>query len=209
MGHPEAPLIDRCEPDRVMEQYLKCKKSTMAAMISKETNHARISSAINRNEVIYNEWDRAARVSQIFEAKKEREDPGAAYRRRQIYKFVEKRLKNVKTQAEQANKEARDAHRCIQQLQEYYNDMEEGIHRFTESFGHQRASNLPNAVDLVRVTEREERIDYRRAKPLEDGPEAESPESEMADKAGMDYSELVQDDGTEVSSLGDPTAEFF
>lgn len=181
----------------------------MAAMISKETNHARIPSAINRNEVIYNEWDRAARVSQIFEAKKEREDPGAAYRRRQIYKFVEKRLKKVKTEAEQANKEARDAHRCIQRLQEYYNDMEEGIHRFTESFGHQRASNLPNAVDLVRVTEREERIDYRRAKPLEGGPEAESPESEMADKAGMDYSELVRDDGTEVNSFGDPTAEFF
>ncbi|KAI6769986.1 hypothetical protein HG530_004615 [Fusarium avenaceum] len=209
LSHPDAPLIDECEPDRVMDQYLKCKRSTMAAMISKQTNHAKIPSAINRNEVIYNEWDRAARVSQIFEAKKEREDPSAAYRRRQIYKFVEKRLKKVKTEAEQANKEARDAHRCIQQLQEYYNDMEEGIHRFTESFGHQRASNLPNAVDLVRITEREERIDYRRAKPLEDGPEAESPESEMADKAGMDYSELVRDDGTEVNSLGDPTAEFF
>jgi hypothetical protein len=209
LSHPEAPLIDECEPDRVMDQYLKCKKSTMAATISKQTNHARIPSAINRNEVIYNEWDRAARVSQIFETKKEREDPGAAYRRRKIYKFVEKRLKKAKTEAEQANKEARDAHRCIQQLQQYYNDMEEDIHRFTESFGHQRASNLPNAVDLVRITEREERIDYRRAKPLEDGPEAESPESEMADKAGMDYSELVRDDGTEVNSLNDPTAEFF
>jgi hypothetical protein len=181
----------------------------MAATISKQTNHARIPSAINRNEVIYNEWDRAARVSQIFQAKKEREDPAAAYRRRKVYKFVEKRLKKVKAEAEQANKEACDAHRCIQQLQQHYNAMEEDIHRFTESFGHRRANNLPNAVDLVRITEREERIDYRRVKPLEDGPEAESPESEMADKAGMDYSELVRGYGTEVNSLDDPTAEFF
>ncbi|KAM0443656.1 hypothetical protein ACHAQK_003303 [Fusarium lateritium] len=209
LSHPEAPLIDGCEPDHVRDQYTKYQKATMAATMSKQANHARIPSAINRNEVIHNEWDRAARVSQILEAKKQREDPGAAYKRRQIYKFVEKRLKKAKAEAEQANKEARDAHMFIQRLEQQHDDMAEGIHRFTESFGHQRASNLPNAVDLVRITEREERIDYRRVKPLEEDPEPESPESDMADRAGMDYNELVQDDGTEVDSSVDPTAEFF
>ncbi|KAM0353645.1 hypothetical protein ACHAPU_001658 [Fusarium lateritium] len=209
LRHPQAPFIDNCEPDRVAEHYRELRKSVVTDTISTEANHARISSIISRTEVILNEWDRAARVYQLFEEKREQEGADAAYKRQKIYRYLEKKLVAARGEAKKTSQEAQEAEKCVQRLKQQHDDLVEDIHRFTESFGHRRASNLPDAVDLVRLTEREEKIDYRRLNPIEEAPDAESPESEMAERAGIDYSELVRDDHSEVYSWDDPTAEFF
>jgi hypothetical protein len=153
-------------------------RSFNVAAVAKEGLHAQVLSSLTRNELIEDEHDRAERVTYLFLQKKQAQESKAAERRhvRKVCREFEKALEEVQRRATMANKEVADAKRCVRYLQRSYDEMEENIHRFTESLGYQRADNLIDAMELVKKTEREENINIRDIQRL-DLAEPESPDS--------------------------------
>ncbi|QPC74796.1 hypothetical protein HYE68_005548 [Fusarium pseudograminearum] len=182
LNHPDAPKIRGSSPKEAMRIWNADVKSLEVANMKKETLQAEVKSSLTRNELIEDEEDRAERVTYLYLQKKLKaqvsdEDKATHLRHvRKVCREFEKALEVVQKRAALANKEATDAEICVEYLQRSYHEMEENIHRFTESLGYKRADNLVDAMELVKKTEREENIDIREVQRL-DIAEPESPDS--------------------------------
>ncbi|UZP32582.1 hypothetical protein NXS19_000398 [Fusarium pseudograminearum] len=182
LNHPDAPKIRGSSPKEAMRIWNADVKSFEVANLKKETLQAEVKSSLTRNELIEDEEDRAERVTYLYLQKKLKaqvsdEDKATHFRHvRKVCREFEKALEVVQKRAALANKEATDAEICVEYLQRSYHEMEENIHRFTESLGYKRADNLVDAMELVKKTEREENIDIREVQRL-DIAEPESPDS--------------------------------
>ncbi|RGP70405.1 hypothetical protein FSPOR_3980 [Fusarium sporotrichioides] len=208
LSHPDAPKIGGSTPEEAKKIWNDQLRSLNIATVAKEGLQAQVLSSLTRNELIEDELDRAERVTYLYFQKKkaqESDETRAVQIRhvRKVCREFEKALEEVQRRATLANKEAADANRCVRYLQRSYDEMEENIHRFTESLGYQRANNLVDAMELVKKTEREENINIRDVKRL-DLAEPESPDSYGATEYCARQAEGDNNVGPE-----DPTDIFF
>ncbi|GKU12840.1 unnamed protein product [Fusarium langsethiae] len=208
LSHPDAPKIGGSTPEEAKKIWNDQLRSLNIATVAKEGLQAQMLSSLTRNELIEDELDRAERVTYLYLQKKkaQKSDETKAVQIRHVRKVCrefEKALKEVQRRATLANKESADANRCVRYLQRSYDEMEENIHRFTESLGYQRANNLVEAMELVKKTEREENINICDVQRL-DLAEPESPDSYGATEYCARQAEGDNNVGPE-----DPTDIFF
>ncbi|RGP80359.1 hypothetical protein FLONG3_1508 [Fusarium longipes] len=205
LNHPDAPKVLGSSPAEAKKIWNESVRSFDIACMAKEGLQAQVLSSLTRNELIEDELDRAERVTYLFLQKKTQNVSKEAERRhvRKVCREFEKALEEVQRRATLANKEVADSKRCLRYLQRSYDEMEENIHRFTESLGYQRAVNLVDAMELVKKTEREENINIRDI-PRLDLAEPESPDSYGATEYCARHAAADNNVGPE-----DPTDIFF
>ncbi|KAF9766111.1 hypothetical protein IL306_001513 [Fusarium sp. DS 682] len=203
LAHPEAPVIQGYQPLMALAKCESIIRSTHIDTMAKAKYAPEIQPCMSRNEVIFDEWDRADAVA--F-ANKQRKDEDAAHRRRlKIYRAVEKHIVEGGRYAVKIKREASEAYRLCRHLDNEYERMRREIHRFSEACGHEHTDNLQDAIALIRKTEKEEGITYKKYEQFE-SPGLESPESAMAAELGCDYHDFAAD---HVDKTVDPTSEFF
>ncbi|KAF5697868.1 hypothetical protein FMUND_15274 [Fusarium mundagurra] len=213
LAHPEAPVIQGCQPQEFFAECDRLKESIYIDSLAKEKYTAQVQPAMSRNEVILAEWDRADAVASIHKhnqqqrlKEQEQESDEAARRRRlKIYQSVERNIIEGRRFAVKINREATAAFHMCEYLDEEYETMREQILHRAEECGHEPTDNLQHAVQLIRRTQREEQITYLKFEDFESA-DIESPESEVAARYGRDYQEIA---GNHVDMTVDPTDEFF
>ncbi|KAF4437973.1 hypothetical protein F53441_12892 [Fusarium austroafricanum] len=210
LADTNAPIIQGFEPYEVLARVNYIDHSIQRDLVAKAAYRSQLQPAISRNQVIFDEYERAkfvyARHGQKNSGKEFVGHEDAVRRRnRKIYRALDRHLDEGERRLIKVNREAYDAHKFLSLLQADFDAYKDGIHRITERLGHRRADNLQGAVELIRQTEREENIQYRRTV-HPDAPDQESPESCMAGQADQDYAELV---ANHVDKTIDPTSEFF
>ncbi|KAH7218970.1 hypothetical protein DER44DRAFT_712540 [Fusarium oxysporum] len=194
LAHPEAPVIQ-------------------GYSLAKNKYTSQMQPAMSRNEIILDEWDRADAVACIHKhnqqqklKQQEEESEEAARRRRlKIYRSVERHIVDGRRLAVKINREATAAFQMCEHLDEEYERLRGQILRYAEDCGHEPTDNLQHAVDLIRKTQQEEEITYRKYEGCESA-DPESPESVVAAHFGRDYHEIA---GNHVDKTVDPTNEFF
>ncbi|KAG8352895.1 hypothetical protein FVEN_g9252 [Fusarium venenatum] len=218
LSHPNAPKILGSTPQEAREIWNKELLFYNLARLKKEELQSQVHFSLARNEIIEDEHDRADRVAYLYLQKKKKKkkaqeneiDRSKAVQIRHVRKVCrefEQALQEVQRRAALANKEASDAKICLRYLGRNYEAMEESIHQLTETLGHQRANNLVGAMELVRQTEREEKIDYSDIERL-DLAEPESPDSYGATEFMAREAQGDNNVGPEAEDE-DPTAIFF
>ncbi|KAF5638814.1 uncharacterized protein FTJAE_5102 [Fusarium tjaetaba] len=213
LAHPDAPVIQGCQPQEFFDECHLLKKSIYIDSLAKEKYTAQVQPAMSRNEVIFAEWDRADAVASIHKhnqqprlEEQEQESAEAASRRRlKIYQAVERNLIEGRRLAVKINREATAAFQMCQYLDKVYETMREQILHRAEECGHEPTDDLQHAMELIRRTQREEQITYLKYENFESA-DIESPESEVAARYGCDYQEIA---GYHVDMTVDPTDEFF
>ncbi|PNP78211.1 hypothetical protein FNYG_08439 [Fusarium nygamai] len=213
LAHPEAPVIQGCQPQEFFAECDRLKKSIHIDSLAKEKYTAQVQPAMSRNEVIFAEWDRADAVASIHKhdqqqrlKEQEQESEEAARRRRlKIYQSVERNIIEGRRLAVKINREATAAFHMCEYLDEVYETMRGQILHRAEECGHEPTDNLQHAVELIRRTQREEQITYLKYENFESA-DIESPESAVAARYGRDYQETA---GNHVDMTVDPTDEFF
>ncbi|KAF5605553.1 uncharacterized protein FSUBG_6474 [Fusarium subglutinans] len=213
LGHPEAPVIQGCQPQEFFTECERIKESIHIDSLAKDKYIAQMQPAMSRNEIIFAEWDRADAVACMHKhnqqqrlKEQEQESEEAARRRRlKIYRAVERNIIEGRRLAVKINREATAAFQMCEYLDEDYERMREQILQCAEECGHEPTDNLQHAVELIRKTQQEEQITYRKYEGFESA-DVESPESEMAARYGRDYQDIA---GNHVDMTVDPTNEFF
>ncbi|KAF5680642.1 hypothetical protein FDENT_8340 [Fusarium denticulatum] len=213
LAHPEAPVIQGCQPREFFAECDRLKKSIYIDSLAKEKYTAQVQPAMSRNEVIFAEWDRADAVASIHKHNQqqrlegqEQESEGVARRHRlKIYQSVERNIIEGRRLAVKINREATAAFQLCEYLDEVYETMRGQILHRVEECGHEPTDNPQHAVELIRRTQREEQITYLKYENFESA-DIESPESAVAARYGRDYQEIA---GNHVDMTVDPTDEFF
>ncbi|KLO96423.1 uncharacterized protein LW93_2416 [Fusarium fujikuroi] len=213
LAHPEAPVIQGCKPQTVFNECDRIKESIHIDSLAKEKYIAQMQPSMSRNEIIFAEWDRADVVASVHKynqqqrlREQEQENEEAARRRRlKIYRSVERHIIEGRRLAVKINREATAAFRMCEYLDENYERMRGQILHCAQECGHEPTDNLQHAVELIRETQQEEKITYRKYEGFEPV-DIESPESEVAARYGRDYQEIA---GNHVDKTVDPTNEFF
>ncbi|KAF5546023.1 hypothetical protein FPHYL_10584 [Fusarium phyllophilum] len=213
LAHPEAPVIQGCQPQELFAECERLKESIHIDSLAKEKYTAQVQPAMSRNEIIFAEWDRADAVASIHKhnqqqrlKEQEQESEEAAHRRRlMIYRSVERNIIEGRRLAVKINREATAAFHMCEYLAGDYERMREQILHRAEECGHEPTDNLQYAVELIRKTQREEQITYLKYEDFEPA-DIESPESAVAARYGRDYQEIA---GNHVDKTVDPTDEFF
>ncbi|KAF5617548.1 hypothetical protein F52700_12546 [Fusarium sp. NRRL 52700] len=213
LAHPEAPVIQDCQPQTVFTEYDRIKESIHIDSLAKKRYIDQMQPAMSRNEIIFDEWDRADAVASIHKhnqqqrlEEQEQESEGAARRRRlKIYQSVERHIIEGRRLAVKTNREATAAFHACEYLDEEYEMMREHILQCAQVCGHEPTDNLQHAVHLIRKTQQEEEINYYKYEAFESA-DAESPESAVAARYGRDYQEIA---GNHDDKTVDPTNEFF
>ncbi|KAG5794363.1 hypothetical protein H9Q69_006607 [Fusarium xylarioides] len=213
LAHPEAPVIQGCQPQEFFAECERLKESIHIDSLAKEKYTAQVQPAMSRNEIIFAEWDRADAVASIHKhnqqqrlKEQEQESEEAAHRRRlMIYRSVERNIIEGRRLAVKINREATAAFHMCEYLDGDYERMREQILHRAEECGHEPTDNLQYAVELIRKTQREEQITYLKYEDFEPA-DIESPESAVAARYGRDYQEIA---GNHVDKTVDPTDEFF
>ncbi|KAF5615469.1 hypothetical protein F25303_13780 [Fusarium sp. NRRL 25303] len=213
LAHPEAPVIQGCQPQTVFNECDRIKESIHIDSLAKEKYIAQMQPSMSRNEIIFAEWDRADAVASIYKhnqqqrlKEQEQESEEAARRRRlKIYRSVEKHIIEGRRLEVKINREATAAFHMCEYLDEDYERMRGQILQCAQECGHEPTDNLQHAVELIRKTQQEEQITYRKYEGFEPV-DIESPESEVAARYGRDYQEIA---GNHVDKTVDPTNELF
>ncbi|KAF4340467.1 hypothetical protein FBEOM_5594 [Fusarium beomiforme] len=202
LAHPDAPLIQGYQPRMALAQCDRIVKSTRIDEMAYAKYSSMIPSSMSRNEVFFDEWDRAEAVTFAYCQKAE----VVAHRRRlKIYRAVEKHIVDGGRYAMKIKREASEAFRLCKRLENDYRTMESDIYKFSEWCGHEPAENLHDAIVLLRKTEMEEGITYRKYERCQ-SPEPESPESVAALELDCDYHEFAAD---HVDKTVNPTSDLF
>ncbi|KAF4954645.1 hypothetical protein FGADI_5112 [Fusarium gaditjirri] len=213
LAHPEAPVIQGCEPRMILTECDRIQESIHIDSLAKNKYTSQIQPAMSRNEIILDEWDRADAVActhkhnqqQKLKRLEDESEEAARRRRLKIYRSVERHIVEGRRLAVKINREATAAFQMCEYLDEEYERLRGQILHYAEDCGHEPTDNLQHAVDLIRKTQQEEKITYRKYEGCESA-DPESPESVVAAHYGRDYHEIA---GDHVDKTIDPTNEFF
>ncbi|KAF5529359.1 hypothetical protein FNAPI_13905 [Fusarium napiforme] len=190
LAHPDAPVIQGCQPQEFFDECHLLKKSIYIDSLAKENTPLKCSRLCPETKLGEQEQDNAEAASR---------------RRLKIYQAVERNLIEGRRLAVKINREATAAFQMCEYLDEVYETMREQILHRAEECGHEPTDDLQHAMELIRRTQREEQITYLKYENFESA-DIESPESVVAARYGRDYQEIV---GNHVDMTVDPTDEFF